>query len=78
MARAEQGAPHRVRFNARGAHAAITVVGAHAALTHRSAILATLPAGQFPREIAVELDGVALVTNFASDQPETIDIPRVR
>jgi len=66
------------RFNVRGAHAAVTVVEAHAALTHRSAILATLPAGQFPREIAVEPGGVALVTNFASDQVQTIDIPRVR
>jgi DNA-binding beta-propeller fold protein YncE len=65
------------RFSSRGAHAAITVVDAHAALTHRSAILATLPAGQFPREIAVEPDGVALISNFASDQVETIDLPRV-
>jgi hypothetical protein len=66
------------RFNVRGAHAAITVVDAHAALAHRSAVLATLPAGQFPREIAVEPDGVTLVTNFASDQLETIDMPRLR
>ena len=66
------------RFNVRGAHGAVTVVETHAALTHRSAILATLPAGQFPREIAVEPGGVALVTNFASDQVQTIDIPRVR
>jgi DNA-binding beta-propeller fold protein YncE len=65
------------RFNSRGAHAAITVVDAHAALTRRSAILATLPAGQFPREIAVEPDGIALVSNFASNQLETIDIPHV-
>lgn len=66
------------RFNSRGTHPAVTVVDAHAALSRRPAILATLAAGQFPREIAVEPDGVALVSNFASNQLETIDIPRVR
>jgi DNA-binding beta-propeller fold protein YncE len=66
------------RFNSRGAQAAITDVDAHAVLTHHSAILATLPAGQFPREIAVEPDGVALISNFASAQLETTDLSRVR
>ena len=64
------------RFSARGAHAAITLVDARAALGHRSAVSATFPAGQFPREIAVEPDGGVLITNFASDQLELIDAAR--
>jgi DNA-binding beta-propeller fold protein YncE len=66
------------RFNVRGAHAGITIVDARAALARRSAIIANLPAGQFPREIAVEPDGVALISNYASDQLEAIDIANVR
>jgi DNA-binding beta-propeller fold protein YncE len=59
------------RFNAAGANAAI--VGARAALARRPAIIATLRAGQFPREVAVEPDGIALISNFASDQLEAIN-----
>jgi DNA-binding beta-propeller fold protein YncE len=66
------------RFNAAGAHAAITIVDARAALARRPAIIANLRAGRFPREVAVEPDGVALVSNFASDQLEAIDIPDLR
>jgi DNA-binding beta-propeller fold protein YncE len=66
------------RFDATGAHAAITIVAARAALAHRPAIIATLPAGLFPREIAVEPDGVALVSNFASDQLEAIKTTDLR
>jgi DNA-binding beta-propeller fold protein YncE len=62
------------RFNTAGAHAAITIVGARAALARRPAIIANLRAGLFPREVAVEPDGVALVSNFASDQLEAINI----
>jgi hypothetical protein len=61
------------RFNAAGANAAITIVGARAALARRPAIIATLRAGQFPREVAVEPDGIALISNFASDQLEAIN-----
>lgn len=61
------------RFNAAGASAAITIVGARAALARRRAIIATLRAGQFPREVAVEPDGIALISNFASDQLEAIN-----
>jgi DNA-binding beta-propeller fold protein YncE len=65
------------RYNLQGAQGAITDVDAYAALTHHPAILATLPAGLFPREIAVEPNGVALISNFDSDQLETTDLSRV-
>ena len=61
------------RFNAAGAHSALTVVNTSRALAHRSANVATLRAGGFPREIAIDPhDNVALVTNFGSDQLEVV------
>lgn len=66
------------RFEAKGAHAAVTVVSARAALARRSATIATLPAGLFPREIAVEPDGTALVSNFGSDQLEAVETADLR
>jgi DNA-binding beta-propeller fold protein YncE len=67
------------RFNARGAHAALTIVNAAAALAHHSAVVATLRAGLFPREVAIEPDGlVALVSDFGSGQLETVDLARFR
>lgn len=63
------------RFNARGAHANLTIVNAKDALAHRPAVVGTLRAGRFPREIAVEPSGqVALVSNFASGQLETVHL----
>ena len=67
------------RFNGPGAHAALTIVNTRAALTHQPAVLATLRAGQFPRELAVERDDtVVLVSNFASDQLEAVNVSRLR
>lgn len=67
------------RFNAPGAHAALSVVDARAALAHRPAVMATLPAGRFPRELAVERSGsVALVSDFGSDQLEIVNVSRFR
>ncbi len=67
------------RFNARGAHAALTIVNARAALARRPAVLATVRSGRFPREIAIDQhDQTALVTNFASNQIETIQLRRFR
>lgn len=67
------------RFNAPGAHAALTVVNANAALRHRPALVATVRSGEFPRELAVERTGtVVLVSNFASDQLEAINLARLR
>ena len=63
------------RFDAAGAHAALTIVDAHAALAHRPAVIATLRSGLFPRELAVEPDDkVVLVTNFSSDQLEAVNV----
>lgn len=67
------------RFNASGAHAALTIVDARAAIAHRPSVIATLPAGQFPRELALALavehnDTVVLVTNFASNQLEAVNV----
>lgn len=62
------------RFHARGASAALTIVNAQAALARKPAVLGTLPAGSFPREIAATPHGtMLLVGNFASDQLETVD-----
>jgi DNA-binding beta-propeller fold protein YncE len=67
------------RFNAPGAHATLTIVDAGAALAHRPALIASLRAGLFPREIAVERDDtIALVGNFGSDQLETVNLSRLR
>jgi hypothetical protein len=40
---------------------------------------ATVRSGMFPRELAVERNGtVALVSNFASEQLEAVDLSRLR
>jgi hypothetical protein len=49
--------------------------GPRAALAHKPAVTATLRAGLFPREIAIDQrDNTALVTNFASDQLEIVPL----
>jgi DNA-binding beta-propeller fold protein YncE len=61
------------RFGAPGARAKLTVVSAAAALAHRPAVLGTIRAGSFPREMALEPNGLTLlVGNFASDQLEAV------
>jgi DNA-binding beta-propeller fold protein YncE len=63
------------RFYAQGAHASLTVVDAAAALAHRPAILGTILAGSFPREMSLETDGrTLLVGNFASGQLEAVNV----
>jgi len=67
------------RFNRTGAHAALTIVDTRAVLTQQPAVVATLRAGQFPRELAVEPDDtIVLVSNFASDQLEAVNVSRLR
>jgi DNA-binding beta-propeller fold protein YncE len=62
------------RFGAPGAKSALTVVNVAAALAGRPAILGTIPAGSFPREMSA--DGRSLlVGNFASAQLEDISVP---
>ena len=45
------------RFAAPGAHSGLTVVDAAAALAHRPAVLGTIVAGSFPREMSLEPSG---------------------
>jgi DNA-binding beta-propeller fold protein YncE len=66
------------RFDASAAHSSLTVVSAAAALAHRSAILGTIPAGSFPRDMSADPDGGTLVVgNFASRQLETVDVSKL-
>ena len=56
-----------------GAMADLAVVDSAAALAGRPSLLGTIPAGQFPREVAVH-GNTLLVTNYASDQLQAVDI----
>jgi DNA-binding beta-propeller fold protein YncE len=63
------------RFDVRGAAASLAVIDAPAALAGRPALLGYLPAGQFPREMATTPGGrTLLVTNFSSNQLESVDV----
>jgi DNA-binding beta-propeller fold protein YncE len=63
------------RFGAQGAASNLAVVGIAAALAGRPALLGYLQAGGFPREMALEPDGRALlVTNYSSGQLESVDV----
>ena len=66
------------RFGASGATSDLTVVNAAAALAGESAVVGSVPAGQFPREMALEPGGQRLlVTNYASGQLEAVSIPSI-
>jgi len=63
------------RFGAQGARSSLTVINAAAALAHRPAVLGTIPAGSFPREMSLEPDGrTLLVGNYASRQLEAVNV----
>jgi DNA-binding beta-propeller fold protein YncE len=63
------------RFNASGQHASLAVIDVHAALAGRPALLGYLPAGGFPRDVAANPSGSAvLLANFASGQVESVDV----
>lgn len=63
------------RFSASGAASSLAVVDLAAALAGRPALLGYLPAGGFPREMALEPDGrTLLVTNFSSGQLEVVGV----
>jgi DNA-binding beta-propeller fold protein YncE len=63
------------RFGQQGAKSSLAVVNVAAALAHRPALAGYLPAGGFPRQMALEPDGrVLLVTDFASRQLETVNV----
>jgi DNA-binding beta-propeller fold protein YncE len=66
------------RFGASGATSDLTVVNTAAALAGESAVAGSVPAGQFPRETALEPGGQRLlVTNYASGQLEAVSIPSI-
>ena len=63
------------RFGAQGAASSLAVVGVAAALAGRAALAGYLPAGGFPREMALEPDGrTLLVSDFSSAQLEAVDV----
>jgi hypothetical protein len=63
------------RFGVGSAVASLAVVDVPAALAGKPALLGYLPAGRFPREMALESGGkVLLVTNFGSGQLEAVDV----
>lgn len=63
------------RFNAPGGRATLTVVDAAAALAHRPAVIGTIAAGSFPREMSPEPDGrTLLVANYGSQQLEAVNV----
>ena len=63
------------RFGQQGAKSSLAVVNVGAALAHRPALAGYLPAGGFPRQMALEPDGrTLLVTNFESQQLETVNV----
>jgi DNA-binding beta-propeller fold protein YncE len=63
------------RFSASGAASSLAVVDVADALAGRAALSGYLPAGGFPREMALAPDGRALfVTNFSSGQLEVVAV----
>jgi hypothetical protein len=63
------------RFQRPGAAASLAVVNVAAALASKPALAGYLPAGGFPRQMALEPGGrTLLVTNFGSRQLETVDV----
>jgi DNA-binding beta-propeller fold protein YncE len=66
------------RFDAPGASSDLSVVDVAAALAGRSAVIGRIPAGQFPREMALAPDGQRLlVSNYASGQLEAVSVPSI-
>lgn len=63
------------RFGAKGASSTLAVVNVAAALAGKPALAGYLPAGGFPRQMALEPDGrTLLVTDCMSGQLETVDV----
>jgi len=64
------------RFGASGARSDLGVVDVAAALAGKPALLGHIPAGKFPREMALERDGsVLLAGNYMSRQLEAVSVP---
>jgi hypothetical protein len=61
-----------------GAGADLSVVNVAAALAGRPAVSGHIPAGLFPREMALVLGGQRLlVTNFVAGQLEAVSVPSI-
>jgi DNA-binding beta-propeller fold protein YncE len=66
------------RFGAAGATSDLSVVNVAAAVAGKPAVTGVIPAGGFPREMALEPDGQRLlVSNYMSGQLEAISIPSI-
>ena len=66
------------RFGAASASSDLSVVDVAAALAGKPAVVGRIPAGQFPREMALEPDGQRLlVSNYLSGQLEAVSIPGI-
>jgi hypothetical protein len=66
------------RFSAAGANSDLSVVNVAAALAGRPAVTGRIPAGGFPREMALVPGGQRLlVSNFASNQVEAVSVPSI-
>ena len=64
------------RFGASGARSDLGVVNVSAALAGKPAFLGHIPAGQFPREMALERNGAVLLAgNYMSSQLEAVSVP---
>ena len=63
------------RFDVNGQHASLAVVDVHYALAGRPALLGYLRAGTFPRDVAANPAGSAvLVANYVSGQVESVNV----
>jgi DNA-binding beta-propeller fold protein YncE len=66
------------RFAASGATSDLSVVDVAPALAGRPALIGSIPAGQFPREMALVPGGQRLlVSNYTSGQLEAISVPSI-
>ena len=66
------------RFGAAGATSDLSVVNVAAAVAGKPAVAGVIPAGGFPREMALEPDGQRLlVSNYMSGQLEAVSIPTI-
>jgi DNA-binding beta-propeller fold protein YncE len=65
------------RFSARGATADLDVVNVVAALSGRPAVVGHIPAGLFPREMALLNGSTLLVSDYRSNQVEAVDVASI-